>query len=196
MAAAVEIGVQSLVKRCKTPLDRAQQEYVEVAIEGGVAERNHVPVAWEGRDAVDPLFRRDELELRFQDNSCRSPGVKYKTHIIARESENARILFDRHDLQRLDHARIANDAVTNGADARKAAAEIAADGRNLHGRGIHHELLSARQRGRERRLNEGSRLHADSAGFHPNNPVVTGHVETMPPLSGTRLTIISRTAAA
>ena len=44
VAAAVEIGVQSLVERCKTALDGAEQEYVEVTLEARVSKRDHVAV--------------------------------------------------------------------------------------------------------------------------------------------------------
>src|SRR5262245_50212274 len=83
MTPAVEIGVQPLVEWREATVDGAEQENVEIAIESGVAEGDHVCVAGKRGDAIDPLFCWHELELGFQNYAGRSPGMKHKAHVVA-----------------------------------------------------------------------------------------------------------------
>src|SRR5262249_30087498 len=80
---------------------------------------DNVSISWECRDAVDPFLRRNQLELGLQHDPGRAPGVKNETHVVAGERQNPRGLLDGHNSNRLDHSGIANDAVTDGANARK-----------------------------------------------------------------------------
>src|SRR5712691_2164002 len=142
VAAAVEILVQSFVERPKPALDGTQQEDVEIAVECRIPKSDNVSIGWECRDAVDPFLCRNQLELGLEYNSGRAPRVKNETHVVAGEHQDPRGFFYGHDSERLDDPRIANDAMTDGADACKAATEIASDRGRSHGRWIHHQLLA------------------------------------------------------
>src|ERR1700751_1564119 len=139
VAAAVEILVQSLVERSKPALDGTQQKDVEIAVECRISKSDNVSISWECRDAIDPFLRRNQLELGLEHDPGRTPGVKNETHVVAGERQNPRRLLDGHNSNGLDHSGIANDAVTDGADARKAATEITSDRGRSHGRSIHHQ---------------------------------------------------------
>src|SRR5262249_8657914 len=89
VAAAVEILVQSLVERPKPALDGTQQEDVEIAVECRIPKSDNVSISRECRDAIDPLLRRNQLELGLEHDPGRTPGVKNETHVVAGERQNS-----------------------------------------------------------------------------------------------------------
>ena len=196
VARGVPVGGEPLVERRKAALDRAQQKNIEVAGERRVAEGDDVAIGRERGDAVVPGLGGDQLELGLEDDAGGAPGVEHELHIIAGEREDARALLHGHHFERLDHAGVADDAVPHRADAGEAAAEVAADGGDLHGRRIHHQLLAALERRLERGLDEGAGLDPDAAGLDRNHLVVAGHVEDDAALQRHRLAVVARAAAA
>src|SRR5262252_9427366 len=176
-------------------IDGAQQEDVEIAVECRIPKSDNVSISWECRDAIDPFLRRNQRELGLEHDPGRTPGVKNETHVVAGERQNPRGFLDGHNSNRLDHSGIANDAVTDGANARKAATEITSDRGRSHGRRIHHQLLARCQSRCERCANNCPGLHANAAGFHRRDLVEAGHVNEHAPFEGYRLPVVARTTA-
>ena len=195
VAAAVEIRVEPLVVGRKPAFDCAQQEDVEIAVECRIAEGDNIRIGRKGGDAVDPCLRRNKLELRLDDDSGRAPGVKNEPRIVAGERHDARGFLYGHDSEQLDHPGIADDPMANGADARKAACEIASDCGRSHGRGVHHQLLARCQGCLERFENNRPALHANVTALDRDHFVEAGHVEEHTAFERHRLPVVARTTA-
>jgi hypothetical protein len=121
--------------------------------------------------------------------------VKHETHVVAGERQDPRGFFYGHDSERLDHPGIANDAMTDGADACKAATEIASNRGRSHSRWIHHQLPARCQSRLERFENNRPALHANVTRFHRYNFIEAGHIEEHTTFEGHRLPIVARTTA-
>src|SRR5262249_23236540 len=105
--ATIEIRGQPFVEGSEALLDRAQQENIEVACKRGIAEADDVAIGRECGDAVDPRLGGNKLEFRLQNDPSRSPGMEDEADIIAFQGEDPRLFFNRHYVERLDHAGIA-----------------------------------------------------------------------------------------
>ena len=145
---------------------------------------------------LDPGIGGRQRQFDLDHDAGRAVGVQGLADVGAAQLDQARRLLASDDLQRQHRTGVAQLAVAHRADARRAAADIAADRGLPPRRGEHAQLPAALLGERVGRLQPHAGLEAAAAALDPQGAVEARHVEQHPALQWHHLAVVAGGAAA